>query len=46
MSGLDDVELTLVTTLDDVLTFKRWLGERRPVHALGLDTETDRKSVV
>lgn len=40
MSGLDDVELTLITTLDDVLAFKRWLGERRPTHALGCDTET------
>lgn len=40
MSVLDDVELTLITTLDDVMNFKRWLGERRPTHALGLDTET------
>ncbi len=40
MSALDEVELTLVTTLDDVLALKRWLGERRPVNALGCDTET------
>lgn len=41
MSDLDNVELTLVTTLDDVLALKTWLGERRPVNALGLDTETE-----
>lgn len=41
MSGLDDVELHLITSLDDVAAFQRWLGERRPVDALGYDTETD-----
>lgn len=46
MSGLEDVELTLITTLDDVLSFKHWLGERRPTHALGLDTETSGLNVM
>lgn len=40
MSVLDSTELTLITTLDDVLAYMNWLGERRPVHALGADTET------
>jgi DNA polymerase-1 len=40
MSALDDVELTFVRSMDDVLALFRWLGENRPVHALGLDTET------
>jgi len=37
---LDDVQLTLIRTPDDVAAFRRWIGERRPVHALGFDTET------
>jgi DNA polymerase-1 len=40
MSGLDSVKLHLVNTLDEVVKLHSWLGERRPVHALGLDTET------
>jgi DNA polymerase-1 len=40
MSTLDDVELTLVSSMDDVVNFMHWLGERRPTHALGADTET------
>lgn len=40
MTILDDVELTLITTLDDVMSFMRWLGDRRPIHALAADTET------
>lgn len=37
--SLDDVELTLVESTDDVFDFMRWLSEnRRPV--LGADTET------
>lgn len=39
--SLDDVELHLIDSLEDVMSFTRWLGERRPIHALGLDTETD-----
>lgn len=30
--------ITLVETLDEALAFKRWLGERRPI--MGLDVET------
>jgi DNA polymerase-1 len=36
--GLDDVDLTLVESGQDVEDFLRWLGERRPV--MGLDIET------
>lgn len=39
-SGLDSVKLHLVNTMDEVIKLHSWLGERRPVHALGLDTET------
>lgn len=38
MSVLDDVRLHLVETVDEVEAFLRWLGERRPI--LGLDIET------
>ena len=38
--SLDDVQLHRIETPDDVAAFQRWLGERRPVHALGYDTET------
>jgi DNA polymerase-1 len=38
--SLDDVDLTLIDTLEDVGALLRWLGESRPYHALGLDTET------
>jgi len=38
--GLDDVELTLIDSLDGVLAFREWLGARRPYDALGFDTET------
>lgn len=39
MSGLPDtIKLNFVESLEDVLAFKRWLGERRSV--LGVDTET------
>jgi DNA polymerase-1 len=37
---LGDVKLHLVNSLEDVITLHSWLGERRPVNALGLDTET------
>lgn len=33
-----DIELRLVTCIDDLFDLKRWLGERRDV--MGLDTET------
>jgi DNA polymerase-1 len=41
VSGLGDIQLNLITSIDDMISFKRWLGERRPVDALGVDTETD-----
>jgi DNA polymerase-1 len=38
--SLEDVELNLVTTLDEALAFKRWLGERHENNAVAVDTET------
>ena len=38
MPRLPDVDLKLVSTIDDLFDLKRWLGERRDV--MGLDTET------
>src|SRR4051812_20206197 len=38
--SLDKVQLTLVNTIDRAMEFKRWLGERRPVDAIGVDGET------
>jgi len=40
VSGLDGVTLHLVDSMDEVLKLRSWLGERRPQHALGFDTET------
>ena len=40
MSGLQDVKLHLVDSIDDVLKLRSWLGDRRPYHALAVDTET------
>lgn len=40
VSGLSDVKLHLIESLDDVLKFKEWLGRRRKHHALAFDTET------
>ena len=40
MTGLRDVKLHLVESIDDVLKLASWLGDRRPHHVLGLDTET------
>lgn len=40
MAGLENVTLHLIESLDDVLAFREWLGNRRPTNALGLDTET------
>lgn len=37
-SSLSDVELTLVETMEEVEAFMRWLGERRPI--MGVDLET------
>ena len=36
--NFEDIRLTRVDTLDDVLDFRAWLGERRPI--LAVDTET------
>lgn len=41
MNGLDDVELHLINSLDEVLAFKEWLGRRRENNAIAFDTETD-----
>lgn len=38
--SLDDVTLNLITSLDEVLLFKEWLGQRRPIHAIAIDSET------
>jgi DNA polymerase-1 len=40
VGGLDDVELTLVNNMAAVERLRSWLGNRRPINALGLDTET------
>lgn len=40
MSALDDVQLNLISGLDDIFRFKEWLGRQRPVDAIGFDTET------
>lgn len=39
MAGTTDVTLNWVQTSEDVMTFMRWLGERRPI--LAVDTETE-----
>lgn len=41
MTVLENVELNLVRDLDDVFRFREWLGRRRPLDAIGFDTETD-----
>jgi len=38
--SLDDVQLNLITSIDDVLRLKEWLGRRRSMNAIALDTET------
>jgi DNA polymerase-1 len=38
VTSLDDVQLTLVESVEEVEAFLRWLGERRPI--LGVDSET------
>lgn len=37
---LENVELTLVESMDDVVALLQWLGRRRPYHAIAVDTET------
>ena len=39
-NGLDGVQFTLVDNLDAANDFMRWLGERRPLNAIAIDTET------
>lgn len=38
--SLEHVELTLVDSMEDVVTLLQWLGRRRPYHAIAVDTET------
>jgi len=38
--GLDGVQLHLVNTVDKAHEFINWLGERRPLNAIAIDTET------
>lgn len=40
MSGLGDVKLELVDSVEQAERFIRWLGERRPHNAIAIDTET------
>jgi DNA polymerase-1 len=39
-NGLDGVQFTLVDSLETANDFVRWLGERRPLNAIAIDTET------
>lgn len=41
--GLSEVQLNLVDNVDTAQEFIRWLGQRRPYNAIGLDTETGEK---
>jgi DNA polymerase-1 len=48
--SLDNVELNLIETMDDVFRFKEWLGQRRPefwqgMQAISADTETTGLSI-
>jgi DNA polymerase-1 len=38
--SLDDVQVHLVNSTDEVAAFMRWLGERRPDNEIGCDTES------
>jgi DNA polymerase-1 len=40
ITGLDGVQLHLVDTVDKAREFLTWLGERRPLEAIAIDTET------
>jgi DNA polymerase I len=46
VTGLADIQLNLITSIDDMLEFKRWLGRRRPIDAIAFDTETDGFNVI
>jgi DNA polymerase-1 len=37
---LDDVDIRLVNTFDEAENLMRWLGERRPIDIIGVDTES------
>lgn len=38
--SLENVELNLISGLDDIFRFKEWLSRQRPIDAIGWDTET------
>lgn len=38
--GLSNVSLTLIDNVEKASEFLRWLGERRPLDVIGIDTET------
>ena len=40
MTGLGDIRLELVDSVDQAQRFINWLGERRPHNAIAIDTET------
>lgn len=40
MAGLDGVQLELIDSVDQAQKFMHWLGERRPLNAIAIDTET------
>ena len=40
MAGLDGVQLELIDSIDQAQKFMHWLGERRPLNAIAIDTET------
>lgn len=40
MTGLGDVSLQLVDSVEQAGKFLTWLGERRPMNAIAIDTET------
>ena len=40
MTGLGDIRLELVDSVDQAQKFISWLGERRPHNAIAIDTET------
>jgi len=42
-NGLENVKIHLVNTSEKAAEFIRWLGERRPHDAIGIDTETGEK---
>jgi DNA polymerase-1 len=43
MTGLGDVKLNLVNSVSKAEEFISWLGERRPMNAIAIDTETGEK---